>query len=191
MLILLVGSVNCSKLKQHEPDHITYKHSVGCESFFQIIEPTNADIVSRAVNGAKLANSIVFSWCDGKRSSIEEALKRDFKQSIDLSKASKKERDDILGQNRLEEHIEYCREENIEHRSLLDYQSSDTSGLLLSILRLWPSISCVPRQETRQEKLTKSVTRFPETGSRNRPTWGSAEDCERLRRSVDGRVKIE
>lgn len=141
MLILLVGSVNCSELEQHEPDHITYEHSVGCGSFFQIIEPTNADIVSRTANGAKLANSIVFSWCDGKRSSIEEALKRDFKQSIDLSKASKKERDYILGQNRLEEHIEYCREENIGHRSLLDYQSSDTSGLLLSILRLWPSLS--------------------------------------------------
>lgn len=109
MLILLVGSVNCPGLEPLEPDHISYKHSVGCESFFQIIEPTNVDIVSRKVDGAKLANSIVFSWCDGKRSSIEEALKRDFKQFVDLSKASKKERDDILGQNRLEEHIEYCR----------------------------------------------------------------------------------
>jgi hypothetical protein len=110
MLILLVGSVNCPGLEQREPDHIAYKHSFRCESFFQIIEPTNADIVSRKVDGGKLSNSIVFSWCDGKRSSIEEALKRDFKQSLDLCKASKKERDDILGQNRLEEHIEYCRD---------------------------------------------------------------------------------
>lgn len=117
MLILLVGSVNCPGLEQHELDHIAYKHSVRCESFFQIIEPTNADIVSRKVNGAKLSNSIVFSWCDGKRSSIEEALKRDFKQSLDLCKASKKERDDILRQNRLEEHIEYCRDGQLSHFS--------------------------------------------------------------------------
>jgi hypothetical protein len=64
--------------------------------FFQIIEPTNVHIISRKVDGAKLASSIVFSWCDGKRSSIEEALKGDFKQFVDLSKASKEERDDIL-----------------------------------------------------------------------------------------------
>jgi hypothetical protein len=118
MLILLVGSVNCPGLEQHEPDHITYEHSVDCESFFQIIEPTNVDIVSRKVDGAKLANSIVFSWCDGKRCSIEEALKRDFKQFVDLPKASKREQDDILGQNRLKEHIEYCRDENIGYLSL-------------------------------------------------------------------------
>jgi hypothetical protein len=67
MLILLVDSANCSGLEQHEPDHITYEHSIGCESFFQIIEPTNVDIVSRKVDGAKLANSIVFNRCDGKR----------------------------------------------------------------------------------------------------------------------------
>ena len=42
-----------------------------CKSFFQIIEPTNVDMVSRKVDGTKLANSVVFSWCDGKRSSIE------------------------------------------------------------------------------------------------------------------------
>ena len=134
MLTLLVGSDNCPGLEQHEPDHITYKHSVLCESFFQIIEPTNADIVSRKVDGAKLSNSIVFSWCDGKRSSIEEALKRDFKQSLDLSKASKKERDDILRQNRLEEHIEFCRGQ----LSPFSYkQSLDMSRSLLSILHLY------------------------------------------------------
>ncbi len=133
MLILPVGSVNCPGLEQLEPDHISYKHSVSCESFFQIIEPTNVDIVSRKVDGAKLANSIVFSWCDGKRSSIEEALKRDFKQFVDLSTASKKERDDILGQNRLEEHIEYC--STIGHLALLNYKRSlDMSKLLLSLV---------------------------------------------------------
>ena len=152
MLIPLVGSVNCSELKQREPDHITYKHSVSCESFFQIIEPTNVDIVSRKVDGAKLANSIVFSWCDGKRSSIEEALKRDFKQFVDLSKVSRKEGDDILGQNRLKEHFTYCCEVEIRYLSLLGkyltrpeypYYSCKDNGLVCHVrdfLRRGPGI---------------------------------------------------
>lgn len=52
MLILLVGSANYPGLAQHEPDHVTYEHSVGCESFFSVIEPTNVDIASRKVDGA-------------------------------------------------------------------------------------------------------------------------------------------
>ena len=61
MLILPVGSANCPGLGQHELDHVTYEHSVGCESCFQTIEHTNVDVVSRKVDGAKLANSIALS----------------------------------------------------------------------------------------------------------------------------------
>jgi hypothetical protein len=59
VLILLVGSANCPELEQHEHDHITYEHSIGCESFFQIIEPTNVDIACRKVGDTKLAKSII------------------------------------------------------------------------------------------------------------------------------------
>jgi hypothetical protein len=71
-------------------------------------------VVSRKAEVATLANSIVFNWCNGKRSTIEEALKRNFKKYLDLSEALIEERDDVLGPGRLEEHIESCRDENVE-----------------------------------------------------------------------------
>jgi len=105
---------DCPGMEERVPRSIYFQHSADCEGLFQIIEPLEVDIVRRSENGGTLANGIVFSWCDGKRSTIEEALKRPFRDCIDLSDLTKEERDEILGENRLERHIENRVERNIE-----------------------------------------------------------------------------
>lgn len=57
-------------------------------------------------------NALVFDWCDGKRSTIEEAMRRPFKQFIDLTWASKQVTDELLGPNNLEWDEEFHRRNN-------------------------------------------------------------------------------
>jgi hypothetical protein len=95
------------------PEKICYTHahfpsSMTANQLFEIADTHKVTVVCRREDGGNLANGLEFLWCDGSGSTIAAMLIRGYQNTIDLSSTLKDERDQMLGENKLENHIKAC-----------------------------------------------------------------------------------